>query len=197
MTTREETREEYCMRKGLPMDGRGPRLYNAPPASIEHMYEQRGDGCWYAKEFDREFTPDERSDIEAYEGKTIWNGPGVPTGEPEEEPKMNPKYVQAQKDGKIRMECLATSVLASEARVLAHGADKYGARNWRKDEILASTYEGAMMRHLFAWINGEDLDPDSGEPHLSHLRACAAVVMDADSFGKLVDDRNRMESKNE
>lgn len=168
------------MRKGIPFE-KNPEvvenevgLYNDPN---DDRYECRGDGRWYMK--------------------TQWNGPGVPTGEPEEEPKMNPKYVQAQKDGKIRMECLATSVLASEARVLAHGADKYGARNWRKDEILASTYEGAMMRHLFAWINGEDLDPDSGEPHLSHLRACAAVVMDADSFGKLVDDRNRMESKNE
>lgn len=148
-------------------------LYNDP---VDDNYEQRGDGKWYMK-------------------SVLIRKPGNTVVHPDEEPKMNPKYVQAQKDGKVRMECLATSVLASEARVLAHGADKYGARNWRLDEILASTYEGAMMRHLFAWINGEDLDPDSGEPHLSHLRACAAVVMDADSFGKLVDDRNRMESK--
>jgi len=185
--------------------------YEEPPPSVIDQYEQRGDGKWYLREdgssefsqFIRNATPEEKAEVfervmteaNAEQETVMVRGSSVPIKD--FEPKMNPKYVQAQKDGKIRMECLATSVLASEARVLAHGADKYGARNWRKDEILASTYEGAMMRHLFAWINGEDLDPDSGEPHLSHLRACAAVVMDADMFNKLVDDRNRMESKGE
>lgn len=163
-----------------------------PPPHLMDLYEQLADGMWYVKEssefsrFIREGTPDEKAEV---------YGKVMDEANKEQQKKMNPKYIQAQKDGKVRMECLCTSVLASEARVLAHGADKYGARNWRKDEILASTYEGAMMRHLFAWINGEDTDPDSGEPHLSHLRACAAVVMDADEHNKLIDDRDRMESK--
>lgn len=107
----------------------------------------------------------------------------------------NPKYVRAQKEGKIPMEYLVYSVLASDARVHKHGADKYGVRNWQIDEILASTYEGAILRHFLAWASGEDIDPDSGEPHLNHIRACCAVVLDAQAHQKLIDDRGRKESK--
>ena len=104
-------------------------------------------------------------------------------------PKKNPKQVQAEKDGKVPYEYLVLSVLEDDAHVHKHGGDKYGKRNWTIDEILASTYVGAMFRHYKAWAEGEDLDPDSGKPHLTHLRACCAVVMDADKHGKLIDDR--------
>lgn len=174
-------------------------FYEPPSGEQDGDYILMADGKWYHKDVARELAM-ERAAEEMKDEDTglAWDSDREMIIDKHghlHKTKMNPKYIQAQKDGKVRMECLVTSVLASEARVLAHGADKYGARNWRKDEILASTYEGAMMRHLFAWINGEDIDPDSGEPHLSHLRACAAVVMDADDHGKLVDDRNRMESK--
>ena len=109
--------------------------------------------------------------------------------------KDNPKLIRAMKDGKAPLEYLIYSVLESEARVLKHGADKYGARNWLIDKILASTYEGSMLRHFLSWAGGEDLDPDSGEPHLSHLRACCGVVLDAQKHGTLLDDRGRQESK--
>ena len=79
--------------------------------------------------------------------------------------------------------------------MLAHGGAKYGVRNWRLERIAASTYEGAMLRHLFAWMRGEDIDPDSGEHHLQHLRACTTVVLDADDRDMMEDDRDRMESK--
>lgn len=76
-----------------------------------------------------------------------------------------------------------------DAAVHKHGADKYGVRNWRKDPIRASTYIAAIQRHLDAWAAGEDLDRDSGLPHLSHIRACCAVALDAGMHGTLVDDR--------
>ena len=105
----------------------------------------------------------------------------------------NPKYIQAQKEGKAPMEYLVYSVLADDARVHKHGADKYGERNWQISEILASTYEAAILRHFLAWAQGEDLDPDSGLPHLSHIRACCAVLMDSEKAGTLLDDRDRKE----
>lgn len=109
--------------------------------------------------------------------------------------KQNPKHVQAQKEGKSPLEYLPWEILTLDAYVMKHGADKYGVRNWRVDSILASTYEGAMMRHVLAWNRGEDIDPDSGRPHLIHLRANCAVVLDAQMHGKFVDDRGRSESK--
>jgi hypothetical protein len=170
-------------------------LYEEPEGNQAGEYVQLADSKWYHKDIVKELTMDRAAEAMVEDTGMAWDDEHEVIID-HNPPKMNPKYIRAQKDGKVRMECLITSVLASEANVLAHGADKYGARNWRKDEILASTYEGAMMRHLFAWINGEDIDPDSGEPHLSHLRACAAVVMDADHHNKLIDDRDRMESKN-
>lgn len=107
----------------------------------------------------------------------------------------NPKHIQAQKDGKLPMEYLVYSVLADDALCHKHGADKYGVRNWRKDKILASTYEGAMLRHLLSWMQGEDLDPDDKLSHLTHLRCCCAVVLDAEARGTLIDDRDRCVSK--
>lgn len=107
----------------------------------------------------------------------------------------NPKLVQALKDGKVPMEYLVYSVLHDDAKVHKSGADKYGERNWRKSEILASTYEGAILRHFLAWASGEDLDPESGLPHLSHVRACCAIVLDSAKCGTLIDDRNRIEVK--
>lgn len=109
--------------------------------------------------------------------------------------KQNPKHIQAMKEGKVPMEYLVYSVLADDAQCHKNGADKYGVRNWRLDRILASTYEGAMLRHFLAWASGEDKDPDSGLPHLIHLRACCAVVLDAEVHGTLIDDRDRVESK--
>jgi hypothetical protein len=103
--------------------------------------------------------------------------------------KMNPKQVQAEKDGKVPYEYLVLSVLEDDAYVHKHGGDKYGKRNWTIDEIKASTYVGAMFRHYTAWAEGENLDPDSGRPHLTHLRACCAVVLDAIEHDKLIDDR--------
>lgn len=109
--------------------------------------------------------------------------------------KQNPKAVRALKDGKIPYEYLVLSVLEDDAHVHKSGGDKYGIRNWTIDEILASTYVGAMFRHYKAWCEGEDLDPESGRPHLSHLRACCAVVLDGQKHGKLVDDRGLAQTR--
>lgn len=114
---------------------------------------------------------------------------------PQFDERDNPKLIQAEKDGKVQYEKIPWQILESDARVHAHGAAKYGERNWRLDKILASTYEGAIMRHFIAWATGEDIDPDSGEPHLNHVRACCAIVLDAGNHGTLIDDRFRAYSK--
>lgn len=69
------------------------------------------------------------------------------------------------------------------------GAATYGAWNWRGTTILYSTYIGAIRRHLMAVMCGQDNDPKSGLPHLAHLMASAAIVLDAQASGTLVDDR--------
>lgn len=108
--------------------------------------------------------------------------------------KDNPKLVQALKDGKAPLEYLVYSVLEGDAHVHKGGADKYGVRNWLRDKIKASTYEGAILRHFKAWAEGEDVDPESGYSHLYHIRACCAILLDSGIHDTLIDDRNRCES---
>ena len=72
---------------------------------------------------------------------------------------------------------------------LLDGALKYGRSNFRAVGVRSSIYYDATRRHLNAWFEGEELDPDSGLPHLAHALACIAIVVDAQAAGKLNDDR--------
>lgn len=72
---------------------------------------------------------------------------------------------------------------------LLDGALKYGRANWRGAGVRATIYYDAARRHLDKWFEGEDVDEDSGLPHLAHVLACIAILVDADAVGKLNDDR--------
>lgn len=72
---------------------------------------------------------------------------------------------------------------------LLDGALKYGRGNFRAVGVRASIYYDAARRHLNAWFEGQDQDPDSGLPHLAHALACLAILVDATEAGKLNDDR--------
>lgn len=74
---------------------------------------------------------------------------------------------------KERTDLLSIAALESVAKVLTHGAKKYGARNWEKGIAWSRCY-GAALRHLFAWWRKEDQDP---ETHLSHLAHATTNLM--------------------
>lgn len=75
------------------------------------------------------------------------------------------------------------------------GAKKYGPANWRSNKVKASTYISAMMRHLAAYLDGEDHDAETsahaGQPvsHLANVIASANILIDAKKNGTLEDDR--------
>lgn len=73
-----------------------------------------------------------------------------------------------------------------------NGAKKYGPYNWRTNKVSARIYVAAAMRHLAAYLDGEDNDEStngSGYPHLGHAMACLAIIADATETGCLIDDR--------
>lgn len=72
---------------------------------------------------------------------------------------------------------------------MLEGAFKYGRHNWRVVGVKGSTYYDAAKRHLDLWWEGEDIDPDSGLPHLVKAICCLLVARDAQIFGKFEDDR--------
>jgi len=73
--------------------------------------------------------------------------------------------------GKPPLDLLDPLALEGIAAVLAFGAKKYAAHNWRGG-ISYSRLIAALMRHLFAIIRGELNDPESGLPHIDHLGCC-------------------------
>ena len=61
------------------------------------------------------------------------------------------------------------------ARVLAFGAKKYSAHNWRLGITTDRLYD-ALQRHVTAWNDGEDIDAESGLHHLDHA-ACELMFL--------------------
>jgi mutator protein MutT len=72
---------------------------------------------------------------------------------------------------------------------LLDGALKYGRSNFRAMGVRISVYVDALYRHVSAYFEGEDFDPDSGLPHLAHALACLAILVEAHAKGNAVDDR--------
>ena len=100
---------------------------------------------------------------------------------------LNPKDVIAT--NKIPIHLWPTTATAMGAIGLLDGRFKYGNANWREAGVRASVYVSACQRHLAAWFEGEDSDPDSQLPHLAHALACLAILVDAQAADKLTDDR--------
>lgn len=98
---------------------------------------------------------------------------------------------------KTPMHLLPVPALTSMAEVFRLGAKKYGPYNWRKDRVSASVYYAAAMRHMMAWWEGEDIDQESGQPHLAHAMDCFAIVIDAGHYDMLNDDRPNVDKTNE
>lgn len=74
-------------------------------------------------------------------------------------------------DNKPRMDLLDSQALEGLASVLTFGARKYAAHNWRNG-ISNSRLVAAMLRHIFAIMRGEYVDPESGLPHVDHVGCC-------------------------
>jgi len=101
--------------------------------------------------------------------------------------KTNPKAAAGAAKPSIAV--IPSSALYAAAAAHMDGAYKYGAHNWRISGVRASTYYAAVQRHLQAWWEGEQLADDSGIPHLGHALACINILIDAETCGKLTDDR--------
>ena len=54
-------------------------------------------------------------------------------------------------------------------KVLEFGAKKYAAHNWQQGEGFKYTRVlNSLLRHVFAYMRGEDSDPESGLSHMAH-----------------------------
>lgn len=78
--------------------------------------------------------------------------------------------------GKADLSLIPLCTLEDEARVWMYGKKKYAAWNWTKG-MPWSVPLACALRHLAAWQRGEDIDQESGEPHLAHVMCNLRMLM--------------------
>lgn len=72
---------------------------------------------------------------------------------------------------KVRYDLLSPLFLLGVSEVLTFGAEKYAEYNWAKG-INYNRLVRAAIGHILDFWKGEDLDPESGLPHLWHAGCC-------------------------
>jgi hypothetical protein len=80
-------------------------------------------------------------------------------------------------------------VLLEVAQAMMEGSKKYGIYNYRKAGVSFSTYYSSTFRHLIAWFEGEDIDPDSGLSHITKAISGLIVLRDSMLENNYQDDR--------
>ena len=89
---------------------------------------------------------------------------------------------------KPRMDLLDAEALEELTKVLTFGAKKYADENWRKG-ISFRRLLAAALRHVFAFMRGEDKDPETGLSHMAHAMCCAMFVIWMQRHRPDMDDR--------
>jgi len=100
---------------------------------------------------------------------------------------INPKDLLGAK--KVNLHLVPAASIIYQALAMEDGAKKYGPYNWRENKVICTIYISAAMRHLQAFLDGEELASDSQKPHLGHALASIGIIVDALETGNLVDDR--------
>lgn len=91
-----------------------------------------------------------------------------PKDEPQKAKPIKQEAVRHNQD-KTRFDLIPPCFIREVAEVFTFGAKKYAPENWKgftpeqQEEIKAS-----LLRHIYAYLEGEELDPESGLSHLAH-----------------------------
>lgn len=94
---------------------------------------------------------------------------------------------------KVPLWLVPPALIMAAGRALQYGARKYASNNWRKGMKYSEVYS-ALQRHLLAWAEGEEKDPESTLSHLDHAAACLGFLTEYEQYSHLYgafDDRYR------
>lgn len=79
--------------------------------------------------------------------------------------------------GKVPLDLLPMSALIEVGEILKFGAEKYAPYNWAKG-MSYSRLIAASLRHIFAFNQGQDLDPETNRSHIAHALCCLLFLME-------------------
>lgn len=97
-------------------------------------------------------------------------------------------------NNKLDWSLLPMEALEPVVEVLEFGKTKYSSWNWSEGSGFNWTRViSAALRHIFAWMRGEDLDPETNKSHLAHA-VCNLIFLLYYTQNKeryINDDRNK------
>jgi hypothetical protein len=96
--------------------------------------------------------------------------------------------------GKLRWSLVDFDALEDMVRVLEFGATKYSDDNWKQGLKTTELFE-SLMRHMTAYMRGEDLDSESGLPHTGHILCNAMFLSYMHRFKPEFDTRRKDDNK--
>lgn len=80
--------------------------------------------------------------------------------------------------GKPPMELIPAEVMEFYAHAMGAGAATYKRDDWRDGAGMPWTWLiAAILRHTWAILRGEDVDPKSRLPHAAHIMAGAGMLL--------------------
>jgi len=90
------------------------------------------------------------------------------------------KHEEGRKDDseKTQYNLVPPFALEEIANVMTFGAKKYAPNNWKHVDNAKSRYTGAAMRHIEAYRQGVENDPETGLHHLAHASCCMMFLIE-------------------
>lgn len=82
--------------------------------------------------------------------------------------------------GKLQYGLLPPLALKATVEILTFGAEKYEPDNWKHVPDSLNRYFDAAQRHMWAFKEGETIDPESGKHHLAHALCCLMFLYEHD-----------------
>ena len=96
--------------------------------------------------------------------------------------------------GKTDWSLLPFEAIEPIVKVLEFGAKKYARHNWQRgDGFKYSRIINSLLRHMFAYMRGEDNDPESGLSHLAHVGCNIVFLLYYDKYKERYKNDDRRE----
>jgi len=95
---------------------------------------------------------------------------------------------------KLSLVLEAGRALEGAAEVLEYGMGKYSRGNWKLG-LPATEIIDSLSRHMKAFMDGQDLDPESGCLHVDHILVNALFLSDQMRSARMAaatDDRSKL-----
>jgi len=82
--------------------------------------------------------------------------------------------------GKLQYGLLPPLALKATVEILTFGAEKYEPDNWKNVPDPKRRYFDSMQRHIWAWKDDEQYDPDTDKNYLAQPMYCFCFFFDQD-----------------